>query len=74
MHSPVVKNIHLINGKIDKFGRPSEHHPIDINDKYLLSTKRSCIYENLDDVVNSKVNSLKIEGRMRSADYVGIVV
>jgi U32 family peptidase len=71
---PCRKKYNLINGKVDKYGRPSEHHPIDISDKYLLSTRDLALYENLDDIVNSKVNSLKIEGRMRSADYVGIVV
>jgi U32 family peptidase len=71
---PCRKKYNLINGKFDKFGRPTEYHPINISDKYLLSTRDLAVYENLDDVVNSKVNSLKIEGRMRSADYVAIVV
>ena len=59
---------------IDKFGRPSNSHPVEISDKYLLSTRDLAVYENLEKIVDSKVNSLKIEGRMRSADYVGIVV
>ncbi len=36
---PCRKKYNLINGKVDKYGRPSEHHPVDINDKYLLSTR-----------------------------------
>jgi len=71
---PCRKKYTLIGGKVDKFGRPFEPKSIDINNKYLLSTKDLAVYENLEHVVNSKVNSLKIEGRMRSADYVGIVV
>ena len=71
---PCRKKYTLIDGKVDKYGRPSEPHSIAINNKYLLSTKDLAVYENLENVVNSKVNSLKIEGRMRSADYVGIVV
>ena len=71
---PCRKKYTLINGEVDKYGRPSEPKSITINNKYLLSTKDLAVYENLGYVVNSKVNSLKIEGRMRSAEYVGIVI
>ena len=71
---PCRKKYTLIGGKVDKFGRPSEPHSIDITKKYLLSTKDLAVYETLENIVNSKVTSLKIEGRMRSADYVGTVV
>ena len=71
---PCRKKYTLINGGIDKFGRPFNSHPVEISDKYLLSTRDLAVYENLERIVDSKVNSLKIEGRMRSADYVGIVV
>lgn len=71
---PCRKKYTLINGKVDKFGKPSESHSIDIGDKYLLSTRDLAVYENLENIVYSKVDSLKIEGRMRSSDYVGIVV
>ncbi len=71
---PCRKKYTLLNSDIDKFGRPSNPHPVEISDKYLLSTRDLAVYENLEKIVDSKVNSLKIEGRMRSADYVGTVV
>jgi putative protease len=71
---PCRKKYSLISGEIDNFGRPSKFLPIDICDKYLLSTKDLAVYENLEIVASSKIDSLKIEGRMRSAEYVGIVV
>lgn len=71
---PCRKVYDLVTGKLDDFGRPLETHAVNIKDKYLLSTKDLCIYNNLERVVNSKVDSLKIEGRMRSAEYVALVV
>ncbi len=71
---PCRKKYTLLNWNIDKFGKPSNVKSIEISDKYLLSTRDLAVYENLEKIVDSKVNSLKIEGRMRSADYVGIVV
>lgn len=41
--------------------------------KYLLSTKELCSLNNLKDILDSKVDSIKIEGRMKSAEYVGYV-
>lgn len=41
--------------------------------KYLLSTKELCLANNIKDVLDLGVNSLKIEGRMKSAEYVGYV-
>ena len=43
------------------------------NDKYLLSTKDLCTLENLDTVINTGVDSLKIEGRMKSPENVYLV-
>jgi U32 family peptidase len=71
---PCRKKYTLISGKVDQFGRPVDFHPIYLNDKYLLSTRDLAVYENLEIIAGSKVDSLKIEGRMRSAEYVGIVV
>ena len=42
--------------------------------KYLLSPRDLSLYEHLDEIVNLGVDSLKIEGRMRSNDYVATVV
>ena len=41
---------------------------------YLLSPKDLSLYEHLDEIVNLGVDSIKIEGRMRSNDYVATVV
>lgn len=46
---------------------------IDINDKYLLSPKDLCTVEVLEDLIKIGVDSFKIEGRMKSKEYVGLV-
>ncbi len=43
------------------------------NKKYLLSMKDLNTLENIDKLINSNITSLKIEGRMKSATYVGLV-
>lgn len=40
---------------------------------YLLSSKDVCSLDILPDLINSGVTSLKIEGRMKSPEYVGVV-
>ena len=71
---PCRQKYMLIGGKKDQYGRPIDIHPIDLDEKYLLSTRDLSVYENLNTIVSSNVDSLKIEGRMRSAEYVAIVV
>lgn len=46
----------------------------DSSKAYLLSPKDICLIENLDDIVKAGVKSLKIEGRMKSPEYVATVV
>jgi putative protease len=41
------------------------------NKKFAISTKDLNVIENLPEIVNSGVKSIKIEGRLRSAEYVG---
>ena len=41
---------------------------------YLLSPRDLSLFEHLDEIVNLKVDSIKIEGRMRSNDYVATVI
>ena len=43
------------------------------SDKYLLSPKDLCSVENFKELMNSNIYSFKIEGRMKSPAYVGIV-
>ncbi|WP_323735384.1 U32 family peptidase [Methanosphaera sp. ISO3-F5] len=40
------------------------------SDDYLLSTKDLCTYNNVGDLVDAGANCLKIEGRMKSREYV----
>lgn len=42
--------------------------------KYLLSPKDMCMIDSLDELIEAGVTSLKIEGRMKSAEYVATVV
>lgn len=42
-------------------------------DKYLLSTKELCSVNNIKTILDLKIDSLKIEGRMKSPEYVGYV-
>ena len=42
--------------------------------KYLLSTKDLNTLEHIDEFIDMKISSLKIEGRMKSKEYVGLVV
>lgn len=42
-------------------------------DNYLLSTKDLCTLENIDKIIDSGVDSLKIEGRMKREEYVYLV-
>lgn len=46
---------------------------ISLKDKYLLSTRELNTLDNLSDILNSGIDSLKIEGRMKSPYYVGYV-
>lgn len=48
--------------------------PLSTSGQYLLSTRDLCCYRGLDRIARRDVAALKIEGRMRSATYVGIVV
>ncbi|QNU67195.1 U32 family peptidase [Ruminiclostridium herbifermentans] len=45
-----------------------------IRSGYLLSSKDICFIENLSDLIDAGVSSIKIEGRMKSPEYVASVV
>ena len=51
----------------------SDGRPIGQKDKYLLSLKDLCLVEEMDALRELGVTSLKIEGRMKSAEYVSLV-
>lgn len=46
---------------------------LDLEDKYILSPKELCSIPNFKKLMESDIDSFKIEGRMKSADYVYIV-
>ncbi len=50
-----------------------DNERVELKDKYLLSLKELNSTENLKEILDSKVDSLKIEGRMKSPEYVGFV-
>ena len=56
--------------------RPGEYYPIeeDARGTYIMNSKDLCLLPYLDEVVDSGIDSLKIEGRMKSVHYVASVV
>jgi putative protease len=70
---PCRKPYVLLRGKSDAYSRPIELEASGRRDRYLLSTRDLAVYRHLDKVVRSPVESLKIEGRMKSPEYVSIV-
>jgi len=71
---PCRKPYTLVTGQPDAYGRPGRLEDIHLPDRYLLSPKDLSTYENLDRLVQSPVISFKIEGRMKSPEYVATVV
>lgn len=53
--------------------RPDEYFPVEEDERgtYIFNSKDLCLLEGLPELVASGVNSLKIEGRMKSIFYVG---
>jgi len=70
---PCRKPYTLITGDTDDFGNPVHVHEVPLKERYLLSPKDLCTYHHLPELVGSQVASLKIEGRMKSPEYVTIV-
>jgi len=71
---PCRKPYTLVTGEQDAYGRPGRIRDIPSAGSYLLSPKDLCTYRHLPDLVKAPVVSLKIEGRMKSPEYVAIVV
>lgn len=56
--------------------RPGEYMPV-VEDKrgtYIYNSKDLCLIEHIPEIIEAKVSSLKIEGRMKSSFYVATVV
>lgn len=71
---PCRKPYRLVHGMPDVYSRLTEMEEVPCTEEYLLSTKDLCTYWGLPDIVERKVDALKIEGRMRSPEYVAAVV
>ncbi|HTY14350.1 MAG TPA: U32 family peptidase [Methanoregulaceae archaeon] len=71
---PCRKPYTLVSGPMDAYGRPVSFSQVRTKGEYLLSTRDLSLYPILDRVVDLPVESLKIEGRMRSPRYVGTVI
>lgn len=56
--------------------RPGEYYPIyeDERGTYFFNSKDLCLIRQIDEVIKSGVNSIKIEGRMKTSFYVSTVV
>ena len=55
--------------------RPGEYLPVYENERgtYIFNSKDLCMIEHMDDIMTSGIDSLKIEGRMKTALYVATV-
>ena len=55
--------------------RPGEYMPVYENERgtYIFNSKDLCMIEHMDDILASGIDSLKIEGRMKTALYVATV-
>ena len=55
--------------------RPGEYLPVEENERgtYMFNSKDLCMIEHMDDILTSGIDSLKIEGRMKTALYVATV-
>lgn len=56
--------------------RPNEYFPVVEDEKgaYILNSKDLCMIEHIPELIQSGIDSLKIEGRMKSAYYVASIV
>ncbi|HWQ18338.1 MAG TPA: U32 family peptidase [Methanotrichaceae archaeon] len=71
---PCRKPYVLLRGEKDSYGRPASLSAAQTKERFLMSTRDLSVYEHLDKIVKAPIASLKIEGRMKSAEYVAIVV
>ena len=62
---------HLVEEK-----RPGEYYPIEEDEKgtYIYNSKDLCMLQNIPELIESGIDSFKIEGRMKSLYYVSTVV
>lgn len=68
---PCRWNYYLVEQK-----RPNEYMPVVENERgtYIYNSKDLCMINNIPDLINAGVNSLKLEGRMKTSFYVATIV
>jgi len=71
---PCRKPYQLVRWSPDRYARPGALSEVPGRDRYLLSTSDLCCYSGLEEIVARDLDALKIEGRMRSPEYVAAVV
>jgi U32 family peptidase len=72
---PCRKIYQLVRGKTDLYGKPIDITELALEeDHYLLSTKDLSLYNHLNRICRASLDSIKIEGRMRSPEYVATVI
>ncbi len=71
---PCRREYTLLSGDTDEWGLPVKESLRTVKMQYLLSPRDLCTYSNIPDIIKSPVVSLKIEGRMKSPEYVAAVV
>jgi putative protease len=71
---PCRKPYVLFGAGADSYGRSVDAERIPLDTRYLLSPRDLMLYPLLDEIAGRDIAALKIEGRMRSPEYVGIVV
>ena len=71
---PCRKSYMLVTGDCDEYGKPERTRDLPSPGQYLLSPKDLSTYRHLPELMKAPVVSLKIEGRMKSPEYVAIVV
>ena len=71
---PCRRDYSLVAGTADSYGRITRPRRIPLWEPCLLSTRDLCLYPHLARILERPVAALKIEGRMRSPDYVAVVV
>lgn len=70
---PCRKPYVLLRGDKDDYGRPTGLSAAPVKERFLISTRDLSVYSKLDKIVRSPIESIKIEGRMKSPEYVAIV-
>lgn len=71
---PCRREYVLLCGAADEWGLPVKDTLTAVKKQYLLSPRDLCVYPGIPEIIKSPAVSLKIEGRMKSPEYVATVV